>query len=50
VELKRSIKDFIKDVKSFRKEYEEHGPMVENIKPKDAIERLRRFDDEYSVK
>lgn len=50
VELKRSIKEFIKDVKSFRADYELQGPMVENIKPKDAIERLRRFDDEYGVK
>jgi dynein heavy chain len=50
VKLKSSIKDFITDVKTFRNEYELHGPMVENIKPKDAIERLRRFDDEYSVK
>jgi dynein heavy chain len=24
--------------------------MVENISPKDAIERLRRFEDEFSVK
>lgn len=24
--------------------------MVENITPKEAIERLRRFEDEYSVK
>lgn len=24
--------------------------MAENISPKEAIERLRRFEDEYSVK
>jgi len=24
--------------------------MVENINPKEAMERLRRFEDEYSVK
>jgi len=24
--------------------------MVENISPKEAMERLRRFEDEYSVK
>ena len=24
--------------------------MVDNITPKEAIERLRRFEDEYSVK
>jgi dynein heavy chain len=27
-----------------------NGPMVENISPKEAMERLRRFEDEYSVK
>jgi dynein heavy chain, axonemal len=48
--LKKSVKEFIKDVQDFRKEYELNGPMVENIKPREAIERLRRFEDEYSVK
>ena len=50
MELKKDIKDFIVDVKTFRKDYELNGPMVENISPKEAIERLRRFEDEYSVK
>jgi dynein heavy chain len=50
LELKKDIKDFIVDVKTFRKDYELNGPMVENISPKEAIERLRRFEDEYSVK
>jgi dynein heavy chain len=27
-----------------------NGPMVENISPKEAMERLRRFEDEFSVK
>jgi dynein heavy chain len=49
-QLKKSIKDFVKDVQDFRKDYEQNGPMVENISPKDAIERLRRFEDEFSVK
>ena len=31
----------------FRKDYESSGPMVENISPKEAMERLRRFEDEY---
>jgi dynein heavy chain len=48
--LKKSIKDFITDVQDFRKDYEANGPMVENISPKEAMERLRRFEDEYSVK
>ena len=48
--LKKSIKGFITDVTDFRKDYELNGPMVENISPKEAMERLRRFEDEYSVK
>lgn len=49
-QLKKSIKDFVKDVQDFRKDYEANGPMVNNISPKEAIERLRRFEDEFSVK
>lgn len=41
------MRKFGKDVKDFRKDYEENGPMVLNISPKDAMERLRRFEDEY---
>lgn len=48
--LKQNIKDFVKDVTDFRKEYEKNGPMVEGIKPSDAMERLRRFEDELNVK
>lgn len=34
---------------SFRKDYEKNGPMVEGISPAGAIERLKRFEDEYDV-
>lgn len=47
--MKKSIKDFIVDVSDFRKDYELNGPMVENISPKEAMERLRRFEDEYGL-
>lgn len=40
----------MKDVAIFRKEYEKKGPMVEGISPDDAMERLRRFEEEYWVK
>lgn len=49
-DLKSDIKKFITEVTDFRKDYEANGPMVENISPKEAMERLRRFEDEYSVK
>lgn len=49
-ELKVDVKEFVTIIKNFRKDYEENGPMVENISPKEAIERLKRFDEEYYVK
>jgi dynein heavy chain len=49
-DLKKRIKDFVKDVHDFRRDYEKNGPMVEGISPNDAMERLRRFEEEYQVK
>ncbi|KAL4479549.1 hypothetical protein ABPG72_018535, partial [Tetrahymena utriculariae] len=49
-ELKHSIKDFDNQVCIFRRDYEIQGPMVEGISPQEAMERLRRFQDEYDVK
>ena len=49
-DLIRSVKFLIVDVKDFRKEYEKSGPMVTGIPPKEAVERLRRFKEEYSVR
>lgn len=48
--LKSNVKSFIKEVADFRKDYEAHGPMVPGIPPKEACERVNRFDTEYSVK
>jgi len=48
--LKRNVKDFAKEVVDFRKDYEVNGPMVEGIEPNVAMERLRRFEDEFQVK
>jgi dynein heavy chain, axonemal len=47
--LKRNVKDFAKEVVDFRKDYEVNGPMVEGIEPNVAMERLRRFEDEFQV-
>ena len=47
--LKESVKDFKKKVVDFRKDYEVNGPMVPGIRPKEANERLRRFEDEYQM-
>jgi len=40
----------IEDVKSFRKNFEENGPMAPGIEPKEALNRLRMFSDEYSIR
>lgn len=48
--LKSNIKEFVNDVYVFRRDYEKNGPMVEGISPNTAIERLKRYKDEYDVK
>jgi dynein heavy chain len=40
----------IVDVEDFRKNFEKNGPMVPGIEPKEALNRLRMFSDEYSVR
>jgi dynein heavy chain len=42
--LKTDIKELVRDIADFRGDYEKNGPMVEGISPKEAIERLKRFD------
>ena len=49
-DLIKSVKFLITDVKEFRKDYDKNGPMVNGIKPREAVERLRRFKEEYSVR
>jgi len=31
--LKNNVREFVKEVQTFRKDYEEDGPMVEGINP-----------------
>ena len=49
-DLIKSVRFLITDVHEFRKDYDKNGPMVNGIKPRDAVERLRRFKEEYSVR
>jgi len=49
-ELTETIKAFQLDVVEFRKQFEEKGPMVVGIEPKEAVERLRRFKEEYDIR
>jgi dynein heavy chain len=50
LDLIKGVKALIKDVKEFRKDYDANGPMVTGIDPREAVERLRRFQEEFSVR
>ena len=43
-ELLRSVDAFVVDVATFKQEYDERGPMVQGIKPRVAVERLKAFE------
>eukprot|EP00971_Amphidinium_carterae_P073463 1452523-Amphidinium_carterae.1 len=48
--LIKTVNLFKKDVTEFRAGYEHHGPMVRGIPPREAVERLKRFKEEYEVR
>lgn len=48
--LNKNISALIEDVEDLRKNFEENGPMVPGIEPRDALQRLNLFRDEYSVR
>ena len=48
--LIQGIKHLIGDVEELRKNFEEKGPMVAGIAPRDALNRLRIFSEEYQVR
>ncbi|EER19993.1 conserved hypothetical protein, partial [Perkinsus marinus ATCC 50983] len=48
--LIQTVNNFKKDVRDFRKNYESHGPMVNGIAPREAVERLKRFKEEFEVR
>ena len=37
-------------MKRLRKNFEDEGPMVQGITPKEASDRLKRFENEYELK
>ena len=49
-ELIDGIKHLIVDVNDFREDFEKNGPMVKGIQPKEALNRLKRFSEEYQVR
>jgi len=48
--LVETVNTFKKDVRKFRTEYEEKGPMCTGITPHEAVERLKRFKEEFEVR
>jgi dynein heavy chain len=48
--LIKTVNAFKKDVAEFRALYDRHGPMVRGIPPREAVERLKRFKEEYDVR
>jgi len=48
--LKQDVKQLVSDVKEFRKNFDEEGPMVQGITPKEASDRLKRFENELELK
>jgi dynein heavy chain len=48
--LIKTVNSFKNDVHEFRKAYETRGPMVQGIPPREAVERLKRFKEEFEVR
>jgi hypothetical protein len=48
--LLSDVKVFVADVVAFRNDYLANGPMVKGIAPQDAMERLRRYQDEFELR
>lgn len=49
-DLIEGINVLVVDVQDFRKNFEKNGPMVPGIDPREALNRLRMFFDEYSIR
>ena len=48
--LLSDVKVFVADVIAFRNDYLANGPMVKGISPQDAMERLRRYQEEFELR
>jgi len=44
------IREFSLDIRQLRKDWDEHGPMTPGIKSWAAVERLKKFKDEWAVR
>ena len=48
--LLADVKSFVVDVVNFRNDYLANGPMVKGISPVEAMDRLRRYTDEFELR
>jgi len=48
--LLKFIKDFKIDVVNFRDDFLKNGPMVDGVHPNEAVERLKRFQEEFKIR
>jgi dynein heavy chain len=48
--LIKGVKALVTDVVKFRHDFETKGPTVPGLEPREALNRLRQFSDEYSVR
>ena len=44
------IRDFGMDVRSFRRDFEENGPMMPGLRPFQAVEKMKKFKDELMIR
>lgn len=48
--LIRDIRTFVEDVGLFRQDFLRNGPMVHGVEPMVAVERLKRFKEEFKIR
>jgi dynein heavy chain len=48
--LIKGIRALVVDVQDFRKNFDTKGPTVPGLEPREALNRLRMFSDEYSIR
>ncbi len=48
--LLSDVKVFVVDVVQFRNDYLVNGPMVKGISPTEAMDRLRRYNEEFELR
>lgn len=44
------IREFGMDIRHFRRDFEENGPMTTGIRPAQAVERMKKFKDELMIR